>query len=219
MDKFNKNILIWSTSLCFLSGALNTLGITEFYRGVTHITGSFSNLSIGIVNEDFVTIKYLTGLISCFFLGSIISGLIIGKREFSLKKRYGIIIVGIGIILAISSKLFCEENQFMLLLALISGIQNGLFISYKGMVVRTTHVTGGITDLGVFIGNYLRYGKGEIWKIQFHFILLVGFFLGGIFGVLEGVYFEEEKYYILSLGYIFLGFIYFLWRNLYRKIS
>jgi uncharacterized membrane protein YoaK (UPF0700 family) len=217
MEKLNKNILIWSTALCFLSGALNTLGITEFYRGVTHVTGSFSNLSISIVQKDYINIRYLSELIIFFFIGSIISGLIIGKREFSLKKRYGLIIIGIGVILAISFRILCREDEFMLVLALISGIQNGLFITYKGMVVRTSHTTGGLTDLGVFIGNYLRYGRGEIWKIQFHFILLVGFFLGGIFGVLEKIYFPEGRYYILSLGYLSLGGVYFLWRNLYKK--
>jgi len=217
MEKMNKNILIWSTVLCFLSGALNTLGLVEFNGGVTHITGSLSKLSIEIVNENVININYLTRLILCFFLGSVISGVVIGKREFSLKKRYGMVIVGIGLTLGISYKILSDEDHFILILALISGIQNGLFITYKGMVVRTTHATGGLTDLGVFIGNYIRYGKGETWKIQFHFILLVGFFFGGVFGVLESIYFVEEKFYILSFAYILLGALYFMWRDFYKK--
>ena len=39
------------------------------------------------------------------------------------------------------------------------GVENGLFVSYKGVVVRTSHITGSLTDAGVYIGHYLKGKK------------------------------------------------------------
>ena len=48
------------------------------------------------------------------------------------------------------------------------GVLNGMFIFYKDVVVRTTHVTGYLTDAGFELGAALRGGSGHGWKILFY---------------------------------------------------
>ncbi|RUA09333.1 MAG: DUF1275 domain-containing protein [Fusobacteria bacterium] len=217
MERVSKDILIFGAILCFLSGMLNAVTIIKLSTGITYLSGNFSKLAIKTGSGYLIEVDYIIEIILCFFIGSIISGVIIGKREFSLKKRYGLIVIAIGWIILSSHLILGNHKSFVLILSLVSGIQNGLFITYKGIVVRTTHVTGGITDLGVSIGNYIRKKSCEIWKIEFQFILLLGFFLGGVFGSFNCYYFNGDEYNILAFGYMVLGSSYFFWRRKYLK--
>jgi hypothetical protein len=54
--------------------------------------------------------------------------------------------------------------------------------SYYGQIIRTTHVTGIVTDLGVLAGQYLRRMDVEPWKPALLSGLLVGFLAGGVAG-------------------------------------
>ncbi len=56
------------------------------------------------------------------------------------------------------------------------GVENGLFISYKGVVVRTSHITGSLTDMGVYIGHCIKKEKlkisGKYFSVYLLFYLL-----------------------------------------------
>ncbi len=69
-----------------------------------------------------------------------------------------------------------------LLAATACGLQNGLATSYSGAVVRTTHMTGIVTDLGITLGHWLRRQPVEWFRVRLHLVLLLGFVLGGASG-------------------------------------
>ena len=52
------------------------------------------------------------------------------------------------------------------------GVENGLFISYKGVVVRTSHITGSLTDMGVYIGHCIKGKTEDKWKVFFCLFIL-----------------------------------------------
>ena len=62
---------------------------------------------------------------------------------------------------------------------------------YSGNTVRTTHLTGASTDLGIVLGHILKGRHEEWWKVQMHGIAVVGFFIGGMLGFLA---FEVRNY-------------------------
>ncbi len=63
-----------------------------------------------------------------------------------------------------------------------AGLQNGLATSYSGAVVRTTHLTGIATDLGILVGHTI-YGEPPDWaRLQLLASLFAGFLLGGALG-------------------------------------
>ena len=53
---------------------------------------------------------------------------------------------------------------------------------YSGNAVRTTHLTGASTDMGIALGHILKGRQEEWWKVQMHGIAVVGFFIGGVLG-------------------------------------
>lgn len=216
MEKVNNKLFCWITILAFLGGGLNAFAVLNFSFTSSHMTGSITKISVDLINKDITESIVLLSIVFSFFLGAIISGILIGNgREFELRKRYGEVFIIIGIILKILADNIYGTQKFLCIITFFLGLQNGLFIRYKGMVIRTTHMTGTITDLGVEIGHLIRGNKEIIWKIKYYATNVLSFFLGG---VIVGIGYEKldsEIFDYVSLAYIFSGLYYFFLRFKY----
>jgi len=71
------------------------------------------------------------------------------------------------------------------------GLQNALATSYSGAVIRTTHITGIITDLGLAAGAALRGDRVDVRRTGLYALLALGFTGGSVLG---------------ELGYVAMGF-------------
>ncbi|MCR4898624.1 MAG: DUF1275 domain-containing protein [Acholeplasmatales bacterium] len=210
MDK--KVLLLWMCILTCLAGAINAIAIFG-YDGTTvsHITGLVSKVAINLSNGDFSGLWDVLRIILAFFLGAIISGFVTGERAFYLHKRYGFIIIAIGVLIVVPY--FLNVKYSVLLFSFIMGLQNGMVVSFKGVVVRMTHMSGNITDLGVYLGYKLRGNKNEKYITGLiPFIAIVSFILGGVIGVLLYGAIHNVIFFITSGIYIALGGIYFILR-------
>ena len=79
--------------------------------------------------------------------------------------------------------------------------------------MRTTHVTGMLTDLGFLIGHTLRGNRSELWRFMLLSALLGAFFLGGLLGV-EGWKRAGADALWLPTGLLaVLGASYLAWRQ------
>ena len=210
MDK--KTLLIWMCILTALAGVINAISIFG-YNGTTvsHLTGLVSKVAINLSNGDFTGLWEVLRVILAFFAGAVLSGFITGERAFYLKKRYGFIIITIGVLIIIPY--FLSIKYSVLLFAFIMGLQNGMVVSFKGVVVRMTHMSGNITDLGVYVGYKLRGNKNEKYITGLiPLVAILSFTVGGVIGVLlYGVI--GNVIFLISAGvYILLGVFYFVLR-------
>ena len=64
------------------------------------------------------------------------------------------------------------------------GIQNAMVSHYKGTIIRTTHLSGVLTDLGLALGYSVRGLNLEKRRIILHLLILIGFFMGGVIATL-----------------------------------
>ena len=210
MDK--KILLIWMCILTCLAGAVNAISIFG-YDGTTvsHLTGLVSKVAINLSNGDFSGFWEVLRVILLFFVGAILSGFITGERAFNLNKRYGFIILSIGVLIIIPY--FLPLKYGVLLFAFVMGLQNGMVVSFKGIVVRMTHMSGNITDLGVYIGYKLRGNKNEKFITGLiPMVAIMSFTIGGIVGILLYGLIHNIVFFIMSGVYIVLGVIYFVLR-------
>ena len=207
-----KLLLLWMCILTCLAGAVNAISIFG-YDGTTvsHLTGLVSKVAINITEGSFSDVWEVLRVISLFFIGAILSGFITGERAFYLYKSYGFIILTIGILIIIPY--FLPIKYSVLVFAFVMGLQNGMVVSFKGVVVRMTHMSGNITDLGVFIGYKLRGNKNEKYITGLiPFLAIVSFLIGGTIGILLYSLVHNVIFFITSSIYIILGIVYFILR-------
>ena len=210
MDK--KTLIIWMCFLTSLAGALNAISILG-YDGTTisHLTGLVSKTAIAISKGNFLECWGVLRVILAFLLGAIISGFVTGEKAFYLHKRYGFIIIAISMLLIIPY--FLPVEYSVLVFALAMGIQNGMVVSFKGVLVRMTHMSGNITDLGVFIGYKLRRNKNEkAITGLIPFAAIISFTIGGIIGVLLFGFMHNVVFFLISGVYLLLAILYFILR-------
>ena len=70
------------------------------------------------------------------------------------------------------------------LISFACGLQNGLCTTFSGAVIRTTHVTGILTDIGLVIGQAIFHPRTRkhLWKLKILISLYLSFCVGGFLG-------------------------------------
>lgn len=154
--------------LCFAAGAVNGTALLACERFVTHVTGTVTRLGLEFARLT-IMLDFLLVLIA-FVAGAMVSGLLINGRAarsqrpyFSLPLWLTAAITGaVGVVghLGMLGPLggpVDEPRDFVLLCALsfAMGLQNAAVATSTGQLVRTTHLTGPATDLGVHVAELL----------------------------------------------------------------
>jgi uncharacterized membrane protein YoaK (UPF0700 family) len=85
------------------------------------------------------------------------------------------------------------------------GLQNAMSSSYCGLMIRTTHVTGIVTDIGVMAGHWIRHRQIETWKLGFLFLIVVSFGSGCWLGHLADVRFGPSCLALPAAAFIVAG--------------
>jgi uncharacterized membrane protein YoaK (UPF0700 family) len=83
------------------------------------------------------------------------------------------------------------------------GVQNAMVSHYKGAIIRTTHLSGVLTDIGLALGYKARGLNVEKRRIFLHLLIFIGFLLGGLIASALYPYLKLNSFLIpagLSLG-------------------
>lgn len=189
---------LWIYQLCFIAGFINLVAIQYYHVTSSHHTGNVSQLAKAMITGDIDRTLLLLCLLFCFMLGGVISGLIFHQRSFNWQRPYGLFLVGLATIYTLAAYFISHTVIFIYLLTLISGILNSLCIYFRGTLVRTTHITGYLTDIGVEIGRWIRGDRTHDWRIKFYSLSIGSFCLGGCFALLCQYFLDRP--YILCGG-------------------
>lgn len=173
--------------ISFAAGIVNAVTVLSVF-GVasTHMTGLLTQLAVeGVGAEHTVPFGIVAGVVSAFVAGAAISGAVLQSSRLRLSHRYGVLLFVEGCLLLCATWLLSKgEFSGAAMAAMATGLQNALATQYSGAILRTTHITGIITDVGIAIGRALR-GRGvERWRVCLHLVLLFGFGAGSLFGAL-----------------------------------
>lgn len=106
------------------------------------------------------------------------------SRELRGGPRYGVgLLVEVALLASAWQLLGRDHPSGEYLGVMASGLQNGLVTTWSGAIVRTSHVTGTLTDIGVAMGLRLRSVPLDR-RIALHLVLVVAFGFGGVVGAL-----------------------------------
>jgi len=112
-----------------------------------------------------------------------LSGMIVQDSALQLGRRYGVVLTLESLLLLIAIPLFKQQQIWgALAAAMACGLQNAMATTFSGAVVRTTHLSGMFTDLGIGLGHLLRGLPLPIRRLTLSGLIVSGFLAGGILG-------------------------------------
>lgn len=174
-------IVVGAVLLTFITGSVNAVGLLGMFHGATtHVTGTVTSGAVALQQGNVDDAVRAAAVVVAFFVGALCSGLIVGSPEVRRGRRYGWALVLEAGLLLLAWGLFARGHLFAVVLAAMSaGLQNGMLTTWSGAVLRTSHLTGVVTDLGVNLAFALR-GNDRRRELKVHAALFSGFFLGGV---------------------------------------
>ena len=201
-DKAVDGRLAWF--LAGLAGALNAAGFYEAGLYSSNMTGNVSSLADHLAVGDVAVAARYLALVTVFITGAAVSAILInvGRRR-GADGIYAFSILAEAVLLAglAGADLWLSRAAQGIVLAyglsFLMGLQNAVVTRISNARVRTTHVTGMVTDIGIELGNLLdlavhRGSQGGCGgnpaydgeKLRLHGFTVLSFLGGGVFGVL-----------------------------------
>jgi uncharacterized membrane protein YoaK (UPF0700 family) len=203
ISAFSKsNLAIWML-LAFQAGLINIGGFMAAQTFVSHVTGLATMSALDLESNR---LSHATGLLIVLFsflLGAMGSGGLIDLKLRQNKKPQYFVVFGVLFALCLVTAV-CGFNQvfgefgrtvtdirgyfLVILLSFTCGLQNGIITLVSKSIVRTTHLTGLVTDLGIgLVRSFNRSKTGpndSEWTANYMRVgIIISFFAGSIAGV------------------------------------
>jgi len=214
---FTHNLKLASL-LSFVAGIVNVSGLFAVQRLTTNVTGHFAFFADEMAKKNFEQgIVYLLFILA-FFLGAFCSNLLIELISKVNERFINAVPVGLEIFILsfvaflATPTIQTKANTVACMLLFAMGLQNALVTSISNSVVRTTHLTGLFTDLGIEISQLFFYRREEQQKklnssIKLRLTIIFFFFLGGVSGGI-GYLLIGIKILFLAVGILTSAIIY-----------
>lgn len=171
--------------LAALAGAVNAVGLLGFeHQAVSHLSGTATQLGTELLHPG-PNALHLFGIMLSFVGGAALSGMLIDHSALKLGRHYSAALAIEGtLLLGAIAALSDMQSAGHYLASAACGLQNAMVTTYSGAIVRTTHVTGIFTDIGMLLGQRVRGKTLDRRKILLLVIIATGFILGGSVGAL-----------------------------------
>lgn len=214
-----KMILVGGCCLAFGAAFANISVVLKTGISVSHLTGDVSRLSMDLSHvspEVMVEACRIGAAALAFFLGAFLSGFLIHHPTLDFARPYGRTVIGIGVIFICSALLIERFPLFGIALAAFGcGIQNALASKYKGIILRTTHLTGLMTDFGVAMGMKIRGYDVPNRNYVVPALLIVSFFLGGVISGIVFFFGKMDTIFLAGCGYFIAGVVWSAGKHLW----
>ncbi|MFD2872890.1 YoaK family protein [Mucilaginibacter ximonensis] len=193
--------------LCLNAGFINAAGFMGFAVLTTNVTGHAALLAVNLSTGQWRSVRMVALWLLLFLAGAFASSLYIGKvgrdRSFAYTAPVVIIIILILLVAIFGPQYrhtLPETEYFAGSLLFAMGMQNALVSMISGSVVRTTHLTGMFTDLGIDLSGALLSGNklSAVHKrrILLRLTIIIFFLLGGLIGGLTFLNIRFKAFYV-----------------------
>jgi uncharacterized membrane protein YoaK (UPF0700 family) len=179
-DASNRAIFQWFLA-SFSSGAVNAGGYLACARFVSHVTGFATLFGVDLAAGKFEAAFGILSVPAFFLIGVMISAYLVDRRvSLGLEPRFSTAMLLVAICLTFvalggsaswfsgfGEEIRLKRDYLMLaLLCMASGLQNAAITSATGATVRTTHLTGVTTDLGIGLVRVFTHSRIDETSIR-----------------------------------------------------
>jgi uncharacterized membrane protein YoaK (UPF0700 family) len=228
--KYLNRQLAWS--LAFVAGAVNAGGFLAVQSYTSHVTGAVSRMADELALGHQALALAASGVVVFFLLGAFCSGLLINLgRRHRFQAHYALSLMLEACLLLTFGLMGYRLNELhrlfvpvtVALLSFIMGMHNSVVTTISNAEVRTTHLTGIVTDLGLELSRLFYFNVEEDGRstkvranrdrLKLHGLILASFFGGGLVGAL-GFKHVGFKVTIFLAAFLFL----LAWRPMLRDL-
>jgi uncharacterized membrane protein YoaK (UPF0700 family) len=186
--------------LCFVAGAINAGGFLAVGMYTSHMSGVVSSMADNAVLGKWLAVWIGLWCVLAFVGGAMTTALMVRwALRRNLRSAYSrpllveaVLLLVFGLFgAAIDARSVALVPYAVVLLCFIMGLQNALITKRSNAEIRTTHITGLVTDLGIELGNlvYINRSFPEAKKVRAnrskignYLKLLASFVLGALIG-------------------------------------
>lgn len=167
-ERTDRNNFHLGITLCFVAGATNAGGFLAVGQYTSHMTGILSGLADNWVLGNFGFILVAVASLLMFMAGAITSTILINwARRRNRRSLYALPLLLESLLLLcfglLGGQLDSHSNSLIpltvLLLCFIMGLQNAIITKISKAVIRTTHLTGLITDISIELGRLFYWNR------------------------------------------------------------
>jgi uncharacterized membrane protein YoaK (UPF0700 family) len=192
------NVTIWMI-LAFQGGLINIGGLLACHSFVSHVTGFATLFGREVYFSNYLEAAGILAVPFFFLVGAMLSGFLVDLRLKQGRKPAYFIAFGalfvflLAVVIGGFNGYFGrfgeplevrEDYTLLAILCMICGIQNGLVTQVSKSVVRTTHLTGITTDLGIGLVRVLGKHSRDETRANFMRVgIIFCFALGSLGGV------------------------------------
>jgi uncharacterized membrane protein YoaK (UPF0700 family) len=201
--------------LAFIAGGTDAGGYLAVRRYTSHMSGVLSSMADDLALGDISLLMAGLCAMLAFLVGAACTAMLVnwGRRR-SLRSEYAFPLLLEAALLVTFSVMggSLDRPQWFfislitLLLCFTMGLQNAIITKISHAEIRTTHVTGIVTDIGIELGKLFYWNRStsqpdgpmvlaDRKKLKLLSSLIVMFFFGGLLG---------------ALGFRYVGFLFFL---------
>ena len=196
-------------TLAAIAGATNAGGFLAVGQYTSHMSGILSSVADNLVLGQLQLALTSVVLVAAFLGGSITTAWMVNwSQRREMRSAFARPLLVEAFLLLVFGLFGAAIDAFgghfvsltVLLLCYIMGLQNAVITKVSHSEIRTTHVTGLLTDLGIELGKVLYFNRTNLAdrvvanqrKLRIHGLLVISFFGGALVG---------------AFGFKFVGYI------------
>lgn len=194
-DRANRDLALL---LALMAGMLNGVGFIATNVYTSHMTGITAAISHSVARGEWRLVALGFEAFTLFVLGAASTAIAFNwARRRRLRSRFAVILAFEAVLVLIFATLAqflhgsLRPQVFIAVLAYTMGLQNAVITKMSNATIRTTHVTGMVTDIGIALGKLLYRNtpgdpepvRADTGKLRLHLSVVTAFFVGGVLGV------------------------------------
>jgi len=189
--------------LAFIAGAINAGGFLAVQQYTSHMTGIVSSMADNLALGAYGPVLTGCGVLLSFLAGAVCSAVMVNySRRRKMHGEFALPLLLEALLLLCFGLLGAKLSQIdglfvsvtVMLLGFIMGLQNAVITKISKAEIRTTHITGIVTDIGIELGKLAYWNAHQFDdvapvvanrdRLKVLTLLVVFFFAGGVLGAL-----------------------------------
>ena len=181
--------------LAFIAGAVDVTGYLGLRQFTSHMSGVTATISAELGTRGYAALLRPGAVLACFLMGAVFCAVLVNwERRRERESLFAVPMLMEAVLLGVLS-IFAGVNHLfptLMMMGFCMGLQNAIITKISHKEIRTTHVTGMVTDIGIELGKLIYWnrtaGRPPVLAHRQRLLQLISvvllFFVGGVLSAL-----------------------------------